>query len=273
MRHHHHHHHSRGPGIAPGILFISLGGALLLREFGYLPPGIRVIDFWPLILIAFGISGTFRKVGALRRAMSFGVFMLGGIFLASNLGYLAFPAARLWPLVFILFGVGMLFRRRCFDGGMGPGPFGPRGRFRDRIAGSDVNPSTGGDHFPFQGQGQGGIEEKLSDDRLSREVTLSGAQIRVDSQAWQGGELAATFAGVELDLRHAKLHEDGATLGVRVSMGGIEIRVPDTWLVTCDVHPFLGGVDNDTRVPQGSPNPPKLRIVGSVTVGGVNVRT
>jgi len=55
-------------------------------------------------------------------------------------------------------------------------------------------------------------------------------------------------------------------------MGGVELRVPDTWLVICEVTPFLGGAEDETRPPQGVSNAPRLRIVGTATLGGLNIR-
>jgi hypothetical protein len=245
----------------PGLLFISLGACLLAREFGYLPANVRLIDLWPLLLVAAGLSGVFRCSGLVRRLLSLSVFAFGASMLAANLGYLSFPAARLWPALLVLLGISMLFRRSHDRPPFPGGGRGPSGKFEGHDG-----------HTAFRHRGDR-VTESVSEDRLVRNITLSGAQIRVESQAWRGGELTATFAGIELDLRHAKLDERGATLDVRATMGGIEIRVPDTWLVVCDVQPFLGGIDNDTRVPQGSPNPPRLAIVGSLTIGGLNIRT
>jgi len=55
-------------------------------------------------------------------------------------------------------------------------------------------------------------------------------------------------------------------------MGGVDIRVPDTWQVRCDVTPLLGGADDSTRATQGSSSAPTLRVVGSVTLGGLSIR-
>ena len=55
-------------------------------------------------------------------------------------------------------------------------------------------------------------------------------------------------------------------------MGGVDIRVPDTWQVRCDVTPLLGGADDSTRSAQGATNAPTLRVVGTVTLGGLSIR-
>jgi hypothetical protein len=41
--------------------------------------------------------------------------------------------------------------------------------------------------------------------------------------------------------------------------------------VKCDVAPLLGGADDMTRSTQGSPGAPVLRVVGSVTLGGLSI--
>jgi hypothetical protein len=39
-----------------------------------------------------------------------------------------------------------------------------------------------------------------------------------------------------------------------------------------EVTPFLGGADDVTRSTQGMSDAPRLRVVGTVTLGGVTVR-
>jgi predicted membrane protein len=106
---------------------------------------------------------------------------------------------------------------------------------------------------------------------LNKQITLAGAELKIESQQWKGGELGVTAGGVEIDLRYARLDPEGALLDVRIVMGGVDIRVPDTWQIRCDVTPFLGGADDSTRSTQGSTSVPVLRVVGSVTLGGLSI--
>jgi predicted membrane protein len=80
-----------------------------------------------------------------------------------------------------------------------------------------------------------------------------------------------TAGGVEMDLRQASLDPGGAVLDVRVLMGGIDLRVPDTWQIKNQVTPLLGGADDMTRSTQGSTDAPTLRVTGSVTLGGISI--
>jgi hypothetical protein len=246
------------PGLWPGLILVALGGGLLCRELGLLPPGVGIVDFWPLLVVVFGVAQLAHARGAVGAFFALGFAALGGVLLAGNLGFGDFAAARYWPALLILLGLSFLF--------------GSRGRSRRGRLGrglSAPSPSHHAAHF----DGARGADPVVTDEhRLARSVIFSGAQIRIESQAWTGGELAAVAAGVELDLRYARLAEAKATLHLDVVMGGVEIRVPDTWHVLCDASPTLGGVDDTTRPTQGDPSAPQLRIVGSVVLGGVSVR-
>jgi hypothetical protein len=251
----------RSPGVWPGLILIAVGGGLLGREFGYLPPHVRLVDFWPLFVVFMGISSLLHRRGFLGVLFSLAFIGLGALLLAGNLGFIAFPAARLWPALLVLVGLAFLLRRHPRGGWRGPPP-------PDPVAGDGTD--TRVEHQRATRQEYG--SQTTADDELHKQINFSGAQLRVESQAWKGGELNVTIGGVELDLRNARLHPDGAVLDLRVLMGGIDIRVPDTWQVYCEVTPLFGGADDTTRSTQGSADAPKLRILGTVTLGGVTVR-
>jgi predicted membrane protein len=244
------------PGLTPGLLLVSLGAGLLLREFEYFPRPVRLIDFWPLLLVAVSLSEVIRSPRLSGRLFALTLAGFGVLLELGNLGYLTFPTARLWPVLLVVVGIWFLFRPRAMRG------HHHYHHHSQRDAGPRRSGFLEGDR----------LEERVSENRLVRRVAFSGAQLKVDSQAWQGGELIALFAGIELDLRKAKLDEQGATLELRVAMGGVEIRIPETWSVVCDVASFLGGIDDDSREPQGNPNAPRLTLIGSLTVGGINIR-
>jgi len=250
-------HHHR-PGLLPGLILASVGGGLLAREFGLLPAHLRLLDFWPLLLVFFGISSVFRARGVMGALFSLTFLALGGVLLARNLGFLAFSAARLWPGLLVLLGIAFLIRAARGSGPHEPSSEPPTG----------ASPAPGDDFDDFE-QPRGLSTDA---DRLDKQILFSGLDFKIDSQAWTGGRLDVTAGGVELDLRYARLAPEGALLHVHVVMGGVDIRVPDTWQVRCDVTPLLGGADDTTRSTQGSGNAPVLRVVGSVTLGGLSIR-
>jgi hypothetical protein len=271
------HQQRRLPGLWPGLILVCLGGGLLLREFGYLPAHVRVIDFWPLFVVVVGVSGLLRARGFFGALFSLAFVAMGGLLLAGNLGLIAFHAARLWPGLLVLLGLAFVLGGARRGGWDGPPPDLPTNG-SDALDSSEAvdgepDRETGGrwqGHRPrFDRQGYG---TQAAGDRLSRQFTFSGAQIKIESQNFQGGVLGVTAGGVELDFRNARLAPEGATLDVRVVMGGVEIRVPDTWQVYCEVTPLFGGADDETRATQGAADAPRLRVVGTVTLGGVNIR-
>lgn len=264
--HHHHHHHHR-PGLWPGLILASVGGVLLAREFGFLPPHVRLLDFWPLILVFMGVSSLFQARGFMGALFALAFAAVGGLLLARNFGFLTFPAARLWPGLLVLLGVAFLIRSARGSERREPPSDPPDGAGGAPREGPDPLADVDwGDEYPRQ------RSLTTDGDRLDKQITFSGLDFKIESQAWQGGELGVTAGGVELDLRYARLAPEGALLDVRIVLGGVDIRVPDTWQVQCDVTPFLGGADDTTRSTQGSTRAPLLRVVGSVTLGGLSIR-
>jgi len=244
-------------GLWPGLILVTVGGGLLAREFGLLPKDIRLVDFWPIGIVLIGLSSLLRARGFVPALFALAFAVMGGVMLAGNLGFLAFPAAKLWPALLVLLGLALLLHRG-----------------RGRPGGGEPRPSSEGAGVGEAGHNHPwGEEHQLSaDERLNKQITFSGLQLRIESQAWKGGQLGVTAGGVELDLRQARLAPEGALLDLRIMMGGVDIRVPDTWHVQCEVTPFFGGADDTTRSTQGSTAAPRLRVVGTATLGGVTVR-
>ncbi len=258
-----------GPGIWPGFILVLVGAGLLAREFGYVPHHVRVVDFWPLFVVFMGVSSLARGRGFVAGLFALAFVALGGLLLAGNLGMIAFPAARLWPGLLVLLGLSFIVRgryRHRFRRGWRPPPDdGPPAG--DMDGDGQVDDGATPDVHIHQRHSQ-----STDADRLNKQYTFSGAQLRIESQRWQGGELGVTAGGVEIDLRNAALAPEGAVLDLRVVMGGVDIRVPDTWRVHLEVTPLFGGADDTTRTTQGTADAPRLRILGTVTLGGVTVR-
>lgn len=267
----------RGPGIWPGFILILVGAGLLAREFGLVPRHVRIVDFWPLFVVFMGVSSLSRGRGFVAGLFALAFVAMGGLLLAGNLGMIAFPAARLWPGLLVLLGLSFIVRGRYYrhrfrhhrDAPGGEGPDGDDPGGGGLGSGSATQASDG---YQDQVKYPQHRQQSTDADRLNKQYTFSGAQLRIESQTWRGGELGVTAGGVELDLRTARLAPEGAILDLRVMMGGVDIRVPDTWRVHCEVTPLFGGADDTTRTTQGSADAPILRVIGTVTLGGVNVR-
>jgi predicted membrane protein len=77
------------------------------------------------------------------------------------------------------------------------------------------------------------------------------------------------MGGCELDLRHASIQGE-AVLNVFAMWGGIEIKVPEDWVVSMQGTPILGGFSEKTMVSKDTSK--RLVIRGYAIMGGVEVR-
>jgi predicted membrane protein len=94
----------------------------------------------------------------------------------------------------------------------------------------------------------------------------------VTSQDFQGGEVAAIFGGMELDLRDAGLAGGRAVIDATVICGGIEVRVPKDWRVNIQTTTLFGGTESKRSQPGPEDARGELTITGTVLCGGIEVK-
>jgi len=233
----HRHHHRALHRVVMGLTVIAWGALLLLRDAGVVDPALHVLDFWPLLLVGFGVSAViqWRNVGAALFGLIVG--LVGAGLLAERLGYIQASVVHLWPVLIIAAGVALILR----------------GSIRHRPLGS--------------------TRESVSTDVLQRSVTMGNLKLAVDSQEFKGARLGATMGEVQVDLRRAAMSGEEATVEVSVVMGGIELFVPSHWQVVSDVSPLMGAVEDKTEFrPDATGVQKRLVLRGSITMGAVNVR-
>ncbi len=221
----------RSGRILPGAILIALGLVFLAGNLW----SFDLWDtLWPLVLIALGL------LWIVRGPLWLGIVSLvaGGIFLADSLGARV-DMGTYWPLLIIGLGVGVLLERT--KGG-----------------GRRASPMPGN-------------AEVLTDDESTIDVsaTFSGTSRTVTSQSFVGGSVAATFGSVEIDLRQARLHENGADLQVSATFGGVTLHVPRDWVINQNGSSVLSGVE-DVRSNHPTEGP-VLRLRTSSTLGSVTI--
>lgn len=86
---------------------------------------------------------------------------------------------------------------------------------------------------------------------------------------YTGGSLVATFGGVDLDLRQAKI-KDGSVIEIFTFCGGINITLPDDVIIENEVRGFLGGTDDKT-LPKDSAKK-TLYLKGECILGGLEIK-
>jgi predicted membrane protein len=96
---------------------------------------------------------------------------------------------------------------------------------------------------------------------------------RITSQEFEGGEIHVAFGAAEIDLRNAATKREQIFLNLHAAFGGIELLVPDTWVVVLRGSGAFGVFEDKTHaVNPADPSRPRLILTGSAAFGGVTVK-
>lgn len=125
----------------------------------------------------------------------------------------------------------------------------------------------------FLAQSSPATNEALADgNAFSTTAILSGRSHRNAFDAFVGGEASAFMGGVELDFRGSNMEQDEAALQVFAMMGGIDLRIPQDWVVVNDMNLIMGGIEDNTQGTPDSESAKRLVLRGTVFMGGLNIR-
>jgi len=100
-------------------------------------------------------------------------------------------------------------------------------------------------------------------------AVMGGVQRKNVTSDFRGGEATAVMGGIDVDLRDAVMERPEAVLDVSTVMGGVKIRVPETWTVVSRVNTVMGGFKDDTRRPREEEH--RLIVKGTIVMGGLKV--
>jgi hypothetical protein len=198
---------------------------------------------WPVVLVTWGTMAGLRTRSLAVRIWC-GTAVLAGILIAlREFNVLHIHGDILWPLALIATGIVLLLYRLRWR------------EFEQRMNIGSSSRSRGSEH-------------------QAREFALfSQVKRRISSGAFEGGEVAATFGGIELDLRHADVSnaDHRAFLEANALFGGIEIRVPEHWRVAVEGNAIFGQYEDKTIPPRPEPGvvAPVLVVGGGVAFGAV----
>jgi predicted membrane protein len=242
------HFHHGGPatqGVIFAVILIALGVLLFLDNIGLF----RFRDiwqFWPVLPIALGVAKLFDSKGVASQVWAAMWILVGAAFLFDHLGIWHMNWGTIWPLAIVAFGVTMLVNAL------------------DRRQRAPVGPIAGS------------CEGTTSDKTLREWATFGGIKRRVDTQDFQGGEMVAVFGGIEIDLRRAGIAPGNkeVVIDANATFGGIELRVPENWIVIMRGIGVFGGYEDKTIPPRESDRAtaPRLVIKGYAVFGGVSVQ-
>ncbi len=229
--------HGSNNKVLIGVVLVLAGLFLILRNTGIFPDFIdNVVFSWPMLLVTIGLVLTLSST---EKTAGIIVMAVGGFFMIPLVFRETFHMYNMfWPAIFII--VGILFivsKRKGFAGGATKG-------------------MTGDDYIDYVN-------------------IFSGGDRQVVSQNFKGGRISAVFGGTELDLTKARLAPGRNDIEIACVFGGATIIVPDTWYVTIEVTPVLGGFTDSRKLTPGRTvdSTSQLVIKGAVVFGGGEIKS
>jgi predicted membrane protein len=222
-----------GPNFFLGLMIVAIGALLLLDRLGYIE-SVNIFDFWPLIFVAVGLSRLLQSRSGGAQLIGAVATIAGLVLLAHNLGYVRLNWSVLWPVCLILFGISILIRSLS------------------RPRGND--------------------DPMSSPSALNDWVMFGGSKVVNTSADFRGGDVLALFGGYQLILTKADIAQEAAVLDVTAVFGGVEVKVPQDWLVINKITPVFGGVDDKTSHPASGVAQKRLVLRGCAVFGGVEIK-
>jgi predicted membrane protein len=232
-----HRYRSGSHGIFFGAIVVAIGVLLLLDNLGIFRFH-DVWQYWPVLLVAWGISRLVDSNSPSGYVWGGVVTLVGAFLLLDTLDIISFNFAVIWPLLLIAFGVSVLVKAL------------ERNRIR-----------AGGPQYP-------------TSPVVDTHAIFSDNKSGTDAKDFQGGQATAVFGAARFDLRNASMTVDEARIDVNVVFGEVEVRVPETWSVINRASVLFAGVNDKTIHPKPDPavKTPRIIITGSVVFGGITLR-
>ena len=228
---------SRVHSSAIGAIFMLTAGIVLLLDQMDVVPLDMLLGYWPLAIIGLGVVQIVLPGQLLQKVAGGLTIVFGSVYLARHLGFIHISGNLFWPMVIIAVGVLMLVR--AIESQQNP------------LAGAPLSPG------------------------MQREVCVfSGCKRTNDSQEFRGADLFAMFGGIDIDFSGAKMAGETAEICTTAMFGGIELRLPQNWVVVSRATCIFGGLEDRTRLHAPGETKPAntLIITGLVMFGGVEIK-
>ena len=188
------------------VLLILLGIGFLLDSFEYMEFSYTISQWWPLLIIAFGIIHISKKNPPIFSGLI--IIGIGIILQADKLDYISggFWGA-FWPLLLIIIGISVLYPGKRFI------------------------------HKSHTVEGEYDFDVS---------AVFSGQHKNIAFKNFRNGTISAYFGGAEVDLTNTEISLDGAVLNMNATCGGIELKVPKNWKLSFAGSPVFGGFEDKT---------------------------
>jgi predicted membrane protein len=251
--------HMGSSNIISGLLLVGIGVLFLLGNLHIVHAG-DWVSYWPVIPIVIGLVQLVDSTSSSGRIGGGVMLVVGGLFLADNLGYINFPIWDLWPLILIGVGLMMLWNRAGFV---------QRHDAINRLAG---HRTADGEYKRWNWPDMNAGYFTTSSGCVNEFAVFGGSRRAVVAQDFRGGKVAVIFGGVTLDLTGAGMAEDVAVLHVSALYGGVSIKIPPTWSAEAHGVGIFGGFGDHSIHPPATPGMKRLIVKGAAIFGGVGIK-
>jgi hypothetical protein len=103
-------------------------------------------------------------------------------------------------------------------------------------------------------------------------AVFSGVDRHIAGTDFHGAQCTAVFGGCKIDLRDAQIQGREAVLETYAIFGGVEIRVPEDWVVVNRGVVIFGGMNDHRQRPSNGPDTKTLILEGATVFGGTEVK-
>jgi hypothetical protein len=112
---------------------------------------------------------------------------------------------------------------------------------------------------------------RLASDRRHVLVTQGGQRLRLAAKETDDAVVSVLMGGAVLHLGEEGSRSVPARIDVLIVMGGVQLIVPQDWIVRVEVDALMGGVDDRRGGRAGAHSDPDLVICGRVIMGGLEI--
>jgi len=244
--------------IVAGVFLILLGALFILDNLRIVDAG-SLWDYWPLLLIVPGVTRMLAPARPGQKLWGAILFVVGGLLLLRNLDLLWIPFHKVWPFLLVVFGIYLIFQTMT----------------RRSVAAAPSGPDAGTRAFDGARAGLSateGFAGRTSVSQLNEFALCGGGHRFVQSADFRGGSITVVAGGFDIDLREAAIAGDKVSIELFVMMGGVVLRIPETWKVVVNVTPLLGGSDLKSRTVASPETVRTLVVNGFILMGGLEVK-
>lgn len=225
------------PRLILGLTLILIGIVFTLDQMGVIDNAWALLQFWPVVVIVAGVSKVLWPGSSTSRVTGLLLIAVGAWLLLEQLDVVHVSFWNYWPLLIVFIGLRIVWRG-------------------------------------FMGRGAEVASDGAS--TVNAVAVMGGTTRRSTSEDFRGGDMIAFMGGCEIDLTGARIAEPPAVIDAFAFWGGVEIRVPEDWIVIVKGIPLLGGYEDNThrvRTPPVPGLPPQELVVkGFAIMGGVEVK-